>query len=704
MRKYPQGRTFWLIALSAFVTLQCVAMGILLYTWQADMRKDLASTHRESVRSVRSISEYLDNVFMDIAVTASAANDTEWVQKLCADSAVFETVFDHVRQREIAGDYLFHVGNADVISRRFMIFPYADVCIGKNVWSAPSAYFGLLGVAQSERAALTERIRQAQTPETIHLNESGTAILVVYPIENLNNPRAYLCCSINLSVLSERVQQMMAPGVVGVRLIHGEDGGVLIEEGVVQEDGGIEKYSHQTKYIDWAYELFVDPAIASVEYTARELFVVRYALTLTLLCALLGYGLAIVLYRPIVELMKRAGIRRQEKMWGVSDYEVLGRHLEYMNEQYRQGRRTTFLHQLLTGFFVQDEELLQSVGLPFNRSGFYRVFICVEKDAPSGEKWREEMRMKIERFLKERGLVCESLDTVNSEIILIMACKTEEAAENLPKQALRDLLSDGYEVYWGSVSPGLMGISLSYQAAIEKRRRRTGVRFSQFYLPVEWERQWTDALLNGKLAIAERICLELQRENDRRMAAEKMSRGDYERLFGVLIGDLSRVVEESNLRAADMLADLADMFEQGETEQIWGGIQSVCSALCEQETEEKLSGDVSEQIVRYIREHYASSGLSLTSLSDSFALSANTINKCLRQASGMTFHAFLTQCRIERAKELLSLRQHRIAEVAEMVGYDTEYSFRRAFHRYTGVKAQTYEVDEETIDGQQSES
>ena len=31
-----------------------------------------------------------------------------------------------------------------------------------------------------------------------------------------------------------------------------------------------------------------------------------------------------------------------------------------------------------------------------------------------------------------------------------------------------------------------------------------------------------------------------------------------------------------------------------------------------------------------------------------------------------------------------------VAEVADRVGYDTDYSFRRAFQRYTGVKAQDF--------------
>ena len=36
----------------------------------------------------------------------------------------------------------------------------------------------------------------------------------------------------------------------------------------------------------------------------------------------------------------------------------------------------------------------------------------------------------------------------------------------------------------------------------------------------------------------------------------------------------------------------------------------------------------------------------------------------------------------------------RVAEVADRVGYDTDYSFRRAFQRYTGVKAQDFAAED----------
>ena len=91
----------------------------------------------------------------------------------------------------------------------------------------------------------------------------------------------------------------------------------------------------------------------------------------------------------------------------------------------------------------------------------------------------------------------------------------------------------------------------------------------------------------------------------------------------------------------------------------------------------------------YIDAHYADHEMSMQAICEAFSMSANTINKCVKAATGMTFYAYLTQRRMERAKVLLAGGAS-VAEVADRVGYDTDYSFRRAFQRYTGVKAQDF--------------
>ena len=61
------------------------------------------------------------------------------------------------------------------------------------------------------------------------------------------------------------------------------------------------------------------------------------------------------------------------------------------------------------------------------------------------------------------------------------------------------------------------------------------------------------------------------------------------------------------------------------------------------------------------------------------------------ETTGQTFQACLIRFRMDRAKELVNDPKLRIADVARMVGYENESSFRRTFQRYTGCRVQDYQ-------------
>ena len=53
---------------------------------------------------------------------------------------------------------------------------------------------------------------------------------------------------------------------------------------------------------------------------------------------------------------------------------------------------------------------------------------------------------------------------------------------------------------------------------------------------------------------------------------------------------------------------------------------------------------------------------------------------------GCTFTEYLSKKRIDFAKELLlNPDNFKIADISEMVGYENDFTFRRAFSRYAGV-------------------
>lgn len=103
--------------------------------------------------------------------------------------------------------------------------------------------------------------------------------------------------------------------------------------------------------------------------------------------------------------------------------------------------------------------------------------------------------------------------------------------------------------------------------------------------------------------------------------------------------------------------------------------------------EEDLRG---REIVAYIDAHFCDPELSLKDLGQRWNLSVSTVSRLCKEAMGVSFLAYLTSLRLEKAKELLVHSDAAPAQVAEAVGYTSEYSFRRAFSRNENCRLQDW--------------
>ncbi|MBL0730398.1 GlxA family transcriptional regulator [Piscinibacter sp. HJYY11] len=80
----------------------------------------------------------------------------------------------------------------------------------------------------------------------------------------------------------------------------------------------------------------------------------------------------------------------------------------------------------------------------------------------------------------------------------------------------------------------------------------------------------------------------------------------------------------------------------------------------------------------------------LAPVADAAATSERTLLRHFRQVTGMTPLDYLHHLRIERAKMLLEVTLHGVPGIAEACGYSDTASFRRLFHRETGMSLSEY--------------
>lgn len=100
--------------------------------------------------------------------------------------------------------------------------------------------------------------------------------------------------------------------------------------------------------------------------------------------------------------------------------------------------------------------------------------------------------------------------------------------------------------------------------------------------------------------------------------------------------------------------------------------------------------DVVNQVIEYIEEHYAEDELSLNQLAAVVNFSPNHLSAVFRQETGQPFIKYLTDFRMEKAKELLLSTSKKSNEIGLLVGYKDPHYFSFLFKKTQGVTTTQY--------------
>ncbi len=94
-------------------------------------------------------------------------------------------------------------------------------------------------------------------------------------------------------------------------------------------------------------------------------------------------------------------------------------------------------------------------------------------------------------------------------------------------------------------------------------------------------------------------------------------------------------------------------------------------------------------IIQYIQEHYCEN-LSIASLAERFGFSANYISNLLKQELGISYSKYITQLRLNRAKELLLCTGQSVKDITATCGYYSQSHFTKLFMEYEGCTPTEY--------------
>ena len=116
---------------------------------------------------------------------------------------------------------------------------------------------------------------------------------------------------------------------------------------------------------------------------------------------------------------------------------------------------------------------------------------------------------------------------------------------------------------------------------------------------------------------------------------------------------------------------------------------------------EKLSGGMQEEsisdssklyrsICNYVKQNLRADNSSLRICAE-FGISQSQLGRLFKRKSTVSFNEFVTQARIDRAKELLDRGEDVfVGEVADLVGFNDPYYFSKVFKKQTGMTPRDY--------------
>ncbi|CAH1195604.1 HTH-type transcriptional activator RhaS [Paenibacillus auburnensis] len=99
--------------------------------------------------------------------------------------------------------------------------------------------------------------------------------------------------------------------------------------------------------------------------------------------------------------------------------------------------------------------------------------------------------------------------------------------------------------------------------------------------------------------------------------------------------------------------------------------------------------DIISEIKTYVSKHF-NEQISLADLAARFFISPYYLSQLFKRKTGDNYLNFLTQIRIDKAKELLENTDLKVYEVCQMVGYSDTQHFARMFEKLTGCKPREF--------------
>lgn len=109
-----------------------------------------------------------------------------------------------------------------------------------------------------------------------------------------------------------------------------------------------------------------------------------------------------------------------------------------------------------------------------------------------------------------------------------------------------------------------------------------------------------------------------------------------------------------------------------------------------------------ENIISFIDINYSNKEINLNFLSKKFFINSSYLSTMFKKATNKTLIEYISEKRIDKAKNLLKCNEIKISQIHELIGYNDYYYFSKNFKKHTGLSPlkyrQQYNIEQIKID------
>lgn len=432
-------------------------------------------------------------------------------------------------------------------------------------------------------------------------------------------------------------------------------------------------------------------------------------------------GIAQYLLKPIngEELLKEVDIVAEKIVEKQKENKIREKYLKEMEENFVKERKDLFQY-LVTGAKSAAELLEMADKLNIDLSSmWYNIMLIIIKSKHHAQNEYSNSLIEIDEKLRE--IDHEHILTFDRNLegkAFLFKADSEEELETIQNHYITEvmnILKDYENVrYFGGIGVPvnrLRELSASFESASRVFAHRYLMNES-LILNAE-ELQQRDYLKEEEFDISNIN----PKQIDRNKIKEFLRTGDKEETIYFVeefFRDLGSSVMKSNMFRqyitmdayfciVEFLEGLQFQREEIEPFDVTSGILETQESAMEyitrimkkalelrEKTASNRYGDVVDEVMRYIEENYAEEELSLNLLASHVNFSPNHLSMIFSQQTGQTFIKYLTDYRMNKAKELLRCTGKKSSEISMEVGYKDPHYFSYLFKKTQGMTPTQY--------------